>query len=109
MRKRLGSGRKRRNRSPRRHDAARPISALRFLAGLVVTVALIFVFSHLTALHKLQTFVTDVRMRLNDPPEPSAVAVVRIEDEDYRTLFARCSNASSQASPRSGRRSSGLT
>lgn len=87
MRKRLGSGRKRRDRSPRRHDAARPISALRFLSGLAVTVALIFVFSHLAALHKLQTFVTDVRMRLNDPPEPSEVAVVRIDDDDYRTLF----------------------
>lgn len=87
MRKRLGSGRKRRDRSPRRHDDARPISALRFLAGLFVTVALILIFSHLAPLHKLQTFVTDVRMRLNDPPEPSAVAVVRIEDDDYRTLF----------------------
>lgn len=85
--KRLGSGRKHRERRPKEHGGGPHVSARRLLFGVLVTLLLIFLFSRLGALHKLQTFVTDVRMRLNDPPEPSEVAVVKISDADYREIF----------------------
>ena len=57
------------------------------LPGILVTIFLVFLFSHMGVLHKLQTAVLDARMRLREPPEKSDVVVVKITDEDYRELF----------------------
>jgi CHASE2 domain-containing sensor protein len=57
------------------------------LPGILVTILLVFLFSHMGVLHKLQTAVLDARMRLREPPEKSDLVVVKITDEDYRELF----------------------
>lgn len=69
------------------HRPLRGKGFIRLAAGLVVAVLLVFLFSHLSALHKLQTVVQDTRMRLNAPPKSSDVVVVRITTEDYLSIF----------------------
>jgi CHASE2 domain-containing sensor protein len=59
----------------------------RILIGLLVVLGLVFGVSSLGALHKLDAFVHDTKMRLNHPPAESEVAVVIINDDDYRKLF----------------------
>jgi CHASE2 domain-containing sensor protein len=60
---------------------------IRMLPGIVFTLLLIFLFSRLGVLHKLQTAVLDTRMRLAAAPVRSEVAIVEITDDDYRTVF----------------------
>jgi CHASE2 domain-containing sensor protein len=85
--KKLSSGRKRRHRAPKAHGAERRVSLVRVFSGILVTLLIIFLFNRLGPLHKLQTFVLDVKMRLSDPPANSDVAVVKIGDEDYQNIF----------------------
>jgi CHASE2 domain-containing sensor protein len=82
-------------RRPRRKDKTRsegkPVSWLArlrlALPGIVVTVFLVFLFSHLGVLNKLQNAVLDANMRRNEPPAKSDVVVVKITDDDYQKLF----------------------
>jgi CHASE2 domain-containing sensor protein len=86
--KKQSSGRKRRwPRALRAHGAGQRVSIPRIVFGILVTLCIIFLFNRLGPLHKLQTFVLDVKMRLSDPPEHSRVAVVKIEDKDYQNIF----------------------
>jgi CHASE2 domain-containing sensor protein len=52
---------------------------------------LTWVFGHLGVIHKLETVVTDAEMRLNGPPKDSTVAIVDLDDEDYRDIFGSTS------------------
>jgi CHASE2 domain-containing sensor protein len=52
-----------------------------------VLVLMTWVFGHTGILHKLQTVVSDAKMRLNAGPTDSPVAIVDIDDSDYRDLF----------------------
>lgn len=61
---------------------------LRALPVLGVLLILIWIFGHSGVLHKLETIVSDADMRLNPPPTDSPVAIVNINDDDYRNLFA---------------------
>jgi CHASE2 domain-containing sensor protein len=85
--KRQGSGSKSRSRAPKPEGRARPVPLWRIVSGVLVTLLLIFLFTSLAALHKLQTFVLDARMRTNDPPAESEVVVVKIDDDDYQKIF----------------------
>lgn len=60
---------------------------LRALPIVGLLVILTWAFGHSGVLHKLETTVSDAEMRLNRPPIDSAVAIVNINDEDYRDLF----------------------
>ncbi len=48
---------------------------------------LTLVFAHVGILHKLEPLVMDAHMRLTKAPDDSSVAIVSIDDEDYRNLF----------------------
>lgn len=85
--KKLGSGRKWRHRALRAHGAGQRFNVRRVVFGILMTLCLIFLFNRLGPLHKLQTFVLDVRARLSDPPARTAVTVVKIDDEDYQNIF----------------------
>jgi CHASE2 domain-containing sensor protein len=74
--------------------AFRPGFGKRLLRALPVIGALViltWVFGHSGIVHKLETVVTDAEMRLNASPKDSAVAIVDIDDEDYRDLFGSIS------------------
>lgn len=60
---------------------------LRALPVLGVLLILTWIFGHSGVLHKLETIVSDADMRLNPPPTDSPVAIVNINDDDYRNLF----------------------
>lgn len=66
----------------------RLLRALPVVGGLVV---LTWVFGHSGIIHKLETVVADAEMRLNAPPEDNPVAIVDIDDEDYRDIFGSAS------------------
>jgi len=59
----------------------------RALPGVLITILLIFLFSQLGVLSKLQNAVMDARMRLREPPERSDIVVVKITEDDYREMF----------------------
>jgi hypothetical protein len=48
---------------------------------------LLWVFGHTGVLHKIETTVSNVQMRLNKPISDSPVVIVDIDDADYRELF----------------------
>src|SRR5438552_13916965 len=60
---------------------------LKVLPGILVSLVLIFLFSRLSALHKVQTVVSDTMMRIAPPPADSEVAIVEITNDDYKKLF----------------------
>lgn len=60
---------------------------LRFITGVMSALILVFLLSPLGVLHKLDTVIHDTKMRSNDPPAESDVAVVRITDDDYQKIF----------------------
>src|SRR5204863_3686222 len=71
-----------------RRKSGFPGRLLRLLPSLLVALLLVFLFSRLGALHKLQTAVSDTLMRIAEPAE-SEVAIVEITDEDYKSIFKR--------------------
>src|SRR5436190_24263863 len=60
---------------------------LRLLPGILFAVLTVFLFSRVSMLHKVQNLVIDARMKLNEAPNQSEVAIVEISDDDYRQLF----------------------
>jgi CHASE2 domain-containing protein len=83
-----------RSHAPTRKSGGKPASPIikkltRLLPSLVVAAALVFVFSKLGPLHKLQTFVSDTAMRIAKPPMQTDVAIIEITDDDYQSLFKR--------------------
>ena len=63
----------------------------RTLTVLALLVLLTWIFGRTGVLHKLETIVTDAEMRMNPPPTDSAVVLVNIDDDDYRSLFGSSS------------------
>lgn len=71
-------------------ERKREWSVKRLLSAAVVILvlcAIVFVFRHLGVLDRLETTVLDVYARGGDAPADSDVAVVKIDDEDYKTIF----------------------
>jgi CHASE2 domain-containing sensor protein len=66
--------------------AKRLLRALPVIGALAI---LTLIFGHLGILHMLETVVTDTEMRLNASPKDSAVAIVDIDDEDYRKTLRK--------------------
>jgi CHASE2 domain-containing sensor protein len=60
---------------------------LRALPVVVGVWLLTLLFAHLGILHKLEPAVMDAQMRLTKPPADSSVAIVSIDDDDYKNLF----------------------
>jgi len=73
---------------PRPRLARRLLRALPIVAALVL---LTWIFGHSGVLHRVERVVSDAQVRLNRAPTDSPVAVVDIDDEDYRELFSSTS------------------
>jgi CHASE2 domain-containing sensor protein len=63
------------------------VRPLRLITSIMFILVMVSVLSRLGVLHKLETLIHDTKMRSNDPPAESDVAVVRITDEDYQKIF----------------------
>src|ERR1700674_5366713 len=83
--KRTASSRKSGNKEKTNSSTLRRV--LRLLPGILFALLTVFLFSRVGMLHKLQTFVIDTGMRLNNPPQESDVVIIDITDEDYNKIF----------------------
>jgi len=60
---------------------------LRALPFFLISAVLTFLLSQAGNFIKLETTALDLQMRLQEPPSQSKVAIVRITNEDYKSLF----------------------
>jgi CHASE2 domain-containing sensor protein len=65
--------------------------SLRAVPVVATLVLLTWIFGHSGVLHKVERVVSDAQLRLNRAPTDSPVAVVDIDDEDYREIFGSTS------------------
>jgi CHASE2 domain-containing sensor protein len=63
-----------------------PKRLVRALPVIVVLLVVTWIFGHTGILHRIETVVSDAKMRSTSPTE-SVVAVVTIDDQDYLDLF----------------------
>jgi CHASE2 domain-containing sensor protein len=73
---------------PRPRLSKRLLRALPVIATLMV---LMWIFGHTGVLHRIETVVSNVQMRLNKPAIDNLVVIVDIDDTDYQELFRESS------------------
>jgi CHASE2 domain-containing sensor protein/class 3 adenylate cyclase len=64
---------------------------LRAIPVFLVLLVLAWIFGHTGVVHQVDRMASDAELRLNSPPSETPVAIVNIDDEDYRSLFASTS------------------